>query len=322
LQSGTVTVVFMGSPGFAVPTLELLHASGRFDVVLAVTQPDKPQGRGRKMAPTPVRHAAEALGVPVVIKATGGYGELRDRLLLLKPDFIVVVAFGLILKQDILDLPRYGCINLHASLLPRHRGVSPIPAALLSGDEVTGCTSMFMDQGIDTGPILGARETTILPTDTAGSLSARLAELGARLMVETLEGIVEGALKASAQDESKATHTRKLKKDDGLIRWDATASHIERLVRAMQPWPTAYTFCAGKRLIVLRAQARAGERSTRTPGTVVSIDPLRVSCGEGLLEIEELKVQGKGARRAKEFVSGYHVAAGDLLASDDAVDDR
>lgn len=322
MQPRKATVIFMGSPGFSVPTLELLHASARFDVVLVVTQPDKPQGRGRKVAPTPVRSAAEALGIPVAVKTKGGYGELRERMFLLRPDFIVVIAFGLILKEDILSLPRYGCINLHASLLPRYRGVSPIPSALLSGDETTGCTSMFMDQGIDTGAVLLARETPILPEDTAGSLAARLSVLGARVIAETLEGILAGTLEGRTQDESKATHTRKLKKDDGRIEWNDNAEYIARLVRAMHPWPTAYTFYAGRRLIVLRARTCAGDSRGHKPGTIVSIDPLRVGCGHGTLEIDQVKVQGKGEQAAREFVSGYRVAAGSCFTGDEPYEDR
>jgi methionyl-tRNA formyltransferase len=260
--------------------------------------------------------------LPVAVKTKGGYGELRERISILRPDFIVVIAFGLILKEDILALPKYGCINLHASLLPRYRGVSPIPFALLSGDEMTGCTSMFMDQGIDTGAVLRVRETPIRPTDTAGSLSSRLAALGAQVMVETLEGILAGTLEGCAQDESKATYTRKLKKDDGRIEWSDNAGQVARLVRAMHPWPTAYTFYAGKRMIVLQAHSCADDSSGYAPGTVVSIDPLRVSCGDGTLEIDEVKVQGRGEQRAREFVSGYRIAVGDVLTGDAPSNDR
>ncbi|MBI4720047.1 MAG: methionyl-tRNA formyltransferase [Chitinivibrionia bacterium] len=315
-QPVTPTVVFMGSPGFSVPTLILLHQSKRYEVVLVVTQPDKPQGRGRKVAPTPVRSTAEALGLPVAIREKGGYGELRERISLLKPDFIVVVAFGLILREDILAIPKYGCINLHASLLPRYRGVSPISSALLAGEQVTGCTSMFMDQGIDTGAILLERETPILPEDTAGSLSVKLAVLGAHVIADTLERILSGSLAGRAQDESKATYTRKLKKDDGKIDWSRDAEYIARLVRAMHPWPTAYTFFASKRLIVLGARACAAGGTGSLPGAVVSTDPLRVSCGLGALEIGEVKVQGKERQSAGEFVSVNRISAGTVLSGE------
>lgn len=310
MQSGRVNVVFMGSPDFSVPTLELLHRSNRFEVALVVTQPDKPRGRGRKLTPTPVRHCAEELGLPVAVRIKGKYRDLYNQIAALEPDVIVVIAFGLILKKDLLDLPAYGCVNLHASLLPQYRGVAPIPAAVLSGDAKTGCTSMFMDEGIDTGDILLTRELEILADDTAGSVSTKLAFIGAELIAETLEQLVAGTVEGKKQDDALATYTHKLKKVDGYIDWRDGAEQISRLIRAMNPWPTAYTFYNGKRLIILQARP-VEDQTTSPPGAVISIDPLTVRCGTGALEIMQLIVQGRGVQREREFVSGYRVRPGD-----------
>lgn len=317
MHAGSVKVVFMGSPDFSVPTLEALHRSGRFDVALVVTQPDKPRGRGRKMTPTPVRHSAEELGLPVTVRRKGKYRELYNRIAELAPDVIVVVAFGLILKKDLLGLPRYGCVNLHASLLPRYRGVAPIPAAILAGDAVTGVTSMLMDEGVDTGDILMKRELEILHDDSSGSVSTKLAFVGADLMVETLQGLVAGTVTGTPQDDTLATYTHKLSKADGYIDWREDADQISRLIRAMNPWPTAYTFYRGKRLIILQAAPVDDPGPVVFPGTVISVDPLTIRCGSGALEIIQLIVEGRGVQREREFVSGYRIRTGELFSCED-----
>jgi methionyl-tRNA formyltransferase len=315
LHARSVKVVFMGSPDFAVPALEAVHRSNQFEVRLVITQPDKPRGRGRNLSPTPVRNAAQSLGIPVLIKTKENYAEIYSEISALAPDFIVVAAFGMILKKDLLELPKRACVNLHASLLPKYRGVSPVPAALLSGDTVTGCTTMLMDEGIDTGDILLAERIDISGDDTAGSLSKKLALTGAGLLVKTLEGLLAGTIRAKKQDHDLATHTRKLKKNNGLIDWTKDARYIERFVRAMNPWPTAFTFYKGKRLIILKAQPGLTSRTSPLPGMICSLDPLTVECGIGALDIVELKVQGKKALSAAAFVSGYRVKAGDIFGT-------
>ncbi len=303
----------MGTPDFSVPTLEAVHFSNRFEVSLAVTQPDKPRGRGREVSATPVRKSADLLGIPVAIKTRANYGELFARIVSLKPDFIVVAAFSMILPVDLLDLPRLGCINLHASLLPKYRGVSPVQASILSGDESTGCTTMLMDEGIDTGDILLQIEQKIDPEETSGSLACKLAAAGADLLVRTLEGVADGKIQPKKQDDSKATHTRKIKKSDGIIDWGMKAVDLNRLVRAMNPWPSAYGTFRGKRIIVLESRPLQGGFGGASPGAIVSLDPLAVECGEGRLELRMIKIEGKKALDSIRFVSGYRIQKGERL---------
>jgi methionyl-tRNA formyltransferase len=300
----------MGSPDFAVPLLEGLAESDAFDVVQVVTQPDRPKGRGKKLTPTAVKSRAVEHGLPVVEMSRDNYGEIVEALRKLEPGFIVVAAFGVILKRDLLSLPSHGCINLHASLLPRHRGVSPIQASLLAGDLETGCTTMRMDEGIDTGDILLAASTPIEDTDTAGSLEKRLADLGAPLVLQTLSGILSGDVHGEKQDETLANYTRKIRKEHGRIDWSRDAVEIWRQVRAMSPWPSAHTEYGGKRLIVLESAAGEGASA---PGVVASVKPLRVGTGHGVLELVSVKLAGGKAMNASAFVSGYGVTKGEKL---------
>ncbi len=306
----------MGSPDFAVPSLDALCGSGRYRPALVVSQPDRPRGRGQSVSPTPVRARALELGIPTLTmeKATyaGGVRIIADA----KPDVIVVVAFGLILRSDLLDMPPRGCINVHASLLPRHRGVSPIQAAILAGDDVTGCTTMRIDEGVDTGDMLLQEETPIAPGDTAGSLFERLATLGAGLLVKTLDGLVDGTVKPVAQDHARATVTKKIRKTHGAIDWSKDAVHLARLVRAMTPWPTAFTMHDGRRLIVEEAIARTGAARAE-PGIVVTLDPLVVACGEGSLEIRRLRPEGRRAMTPREYAAGHRLEKGDRFGAGD-----
>jgi methionyl-tRNA formyltransferase len=304
------TVVFMGSPDFALPSLEALYRSGRYAPSLVVSQPDRPRGRGRKIVPTPVRAYAVERGTPTDVMSRKNYAEVVTRIAALEPDVVVVVAFGIILKRDLLDLPRLGCVNVHASLLPRHRGVSPIQAAILSGDAVTGCTTMRIDEGIDTGDVLMTRATDVRPDDTAGKLSDRLASMGGELLVRTLDGLFDGTLAPTPQREEGATYTGKLKKTDGVIDWRRSAEEIERHIRAMTPWPSAYTHVGdarGARLIVGEARE---VRATGEPGTVVTASPLVVACGEGALEIVRLRPEGGRMMSAEAFLSGHPLQPG------------
>lgn len=308
-------VVFMGSPDFAVPSLDALVESKCFAPVLVVSQPDRPRGRGRDVSPTHVRQRAIDLGIPSITMSRETYGAGVLAVTEAKPDIIVVVAFGLILRRDLLDLPKYGCINVHASLLPKYRGVSPIQAAILAGDASTGCTTMHIDEGVDTGDMLLQEATPIRDTDTAGSLSERLAAIGAPLLVNTLHGLIDGSVQPKPQDHALATHTKKIKKEHGAIDWSRDAAYLARHARAMSPWPTAYTFHRGVRLIVEEAVAVAAA-SQAPPGTVVSLEPLRVATGEGALELRALRPEGKRAMTAREFVAGHRLAVGDVLARD------
>ncbi len=303
----------MGSPEFAVPTLEALAACPDVDVVQVVTQPDRAKGRGRTVSPTPVKVVAKKLGYPVMVMTREGYGARAREIAAIQPDVIVVVAFGLILKEDLLGLPKLGCVNLHGSLLPKYRGVSPIQAAILAGDEVTGCTTILMDRGIDTGDMLLTERIEILPEDTAQSLGERISRAGAGLIVRTLLELRSGSITRQKQDPDAGTYTKKIRKEQGLVSWTKTAEEISRLVRAMYPWPTAYTFHSGKRLILLGVRPLAQEASDAPPGSVLSLVPFRVACGSGTLEIQRLKPEGKRALDAPAFAPGSKIRPGDIL---------
>ncbi|MDH4037020.1 MAG: methionyl-tRNA formyltransferase [Candidatus Krumholzibacteria bacterium] len=308
--------VFMGSPDFAVPSLDALVESGRYRPTLVVSQPDRPRGRGQTVSPTPVRARAVELHIPTITMEKSSYAEGVRAIAAEKPDVIVVVAFGMILKSDLLDMPPRGCVNVHASLLPKHRGVSPIQAAILAGDEVTGCTTMLIDEGVDTGDILLQQETPVNTSDTAGTLFDRLAHIGAELLVKTLDGISDGSVKPKKQDDALATHTRKIKKTHGEIDWTKDAVHLARLVRAMTPWPSAYTTHNGKRLIIEQASPQQ-TTIPHPPGTIVSTDPLLVSCGNGTLEIHRVRPEGRKSMTTRDYVAGHPIAAGDRFGASD-----
>jgi len=298
----------MGTPDFAVASLDALHASGRYVPGLVVSQPDRPRGRGRHTVPTPVRARALEYGIETRQMSKQNYAEVVAELAALEPDVVIVVAFGIIIKRDLLDLPRLGCVNVHASLLPGHRGVSPIQAAILAGDAQTGCTTMHIDEGIDTGDILLKAATEILPSDTAGSLSDRLADIGGALLVRTLDGLFDGSVTPVAQEASPTPYTKKIRKRHGEIDWSLDAASLARRVRAMTPWPSAFTFVGGNRVILTRAEPVAdcgGEA-----GTLVSLDPFRVACGQGCLEIMSLKPEGKKSMSPNAFLAGHPLEPG------------
>jgi len=307
-------IVFMGSPDFAVPSLDALVESGRYRPLLVVSQPDRPRGRGQAVDPTPVRARALNLGIPTLTMTKETYAEGVEAVRAARPDAIIVVAFGLILRRDLLDMPEFGCINVHASLLPRHRGVSPIQAAILAGDEVTGCTTMRIDEGVDTGNILLRAETPIGPDDTAGTLTARLAGLGAGLLLRTLDGVFDGSVHEVVQDNSLATVTKKIRKHHGLIDWTRSAVELERRVRAMTPWPSAYSFLNGRRLLI-DAVAVAPQATNAAPGTVVSLEPLVVACGEGALDIRMLRPEGRRSMPPRAFRAGNPLEMGEVFST-------
>jgi methionyl-tRNA formyltransferase len=299
----------MGSPEFSVSTLDALVSAAWFEVIRVVTQPDRPKGRGQRVTPTPVKAYGVAQGIPVATMTKGNYAEVVSELRATAPDFVVVASFGIILKKDLLDLPGYGCVNLHASLLPKYRGVSPIQAAILAGDTETGCTTMLMDEGVDTGDMLLAERVAITPDDTAGTLERKLASVGGPLVVKTLSGILDGSVRPVPQDDAAASYTKKVRKEHGAIDWSKSAREIERRVRAMLPWPTAYTAFSGKRLIVLEAVVIP--EISAEPGTVISTSPLVVASGHGGLELRRVKIEGRREMDAKSFLAGYRVRAGE-----------
>ncbi len=314
-------VVFMGTPDFAVPSLDILIKEG-YEVEAVVTQPDKPKGRGKKITPPPVKLRALQDNIPVLQPERIKTPEFESQIKQYSPDLIVVVAYGKILPRNILDIPALGCINVHASLLPRYRGAAPINWAIINGEEVTGVTTMLMDAGMDTGDILLMDEIGIDPDMTAGELHDILAEIGARLLSQTLEKLRKGELKPVKQDDSKASYAPMLDKDLGRINWEEPAIKIHNLVRGTNPWPCAFTYYKGKRMKIWttrpvtleeRAGLIAGEGNGRIPGRIVKASPdgLYVECGEGIIRI--LNLQMENSRRMDVAECWHNMDEGEIL---------
>jgi methionyl-tRNA formyltransferase len=309
-----VKLVFCGTPRFAVPTLEALLAAGH-TIELVVSQPDRPVGRKQIVEPTPVKQTALSAGLPILQPdKIRNNTELRSRLEAIAPDAIVVVAYGRIIPPWMLALPRLGCINLHGSLLPKYRGAAPIQWAVATGETVTGNTTMLLEEGLDTGPILLQQEVAIEPDQTAADLFEVLAVRGAPLMLETLAGLANGSILAKPQDHSRATQAPPLTRDDGRMDFAAyTATELRNRWRGFQPWPGAFTALDGKKLIVHRMDvAVCAAGCVEVPGTVVvDRDLLRVGCAKGTwLALVELQVEGKKRMTAAEFLRGVHLASG------------
>lgn len=307
-------VVFMGTPDFAVPTLQAIHEAGH-ELLAVVTQPDKPKGRGEKLAFPPVKEQALAYGVPIYqpvrIKKEPEFVELLKKL---APDVIVVVAFGQILPKEVLDIPRYGCINVHASLLPRLRGAAPIQWAIIEGEKKTGITTMFMDVGLDTGDMLLKEETEISREETGGSLHDRLAQMGGPLLIRTLEELEKGSLVRVKQKEEESTYARMLDKALGQLDFTKPAIELERLIRGLNPWPSAYTHLNGKTLKIWKAEAVL-ENSDKKPGEacLVTKEELEIQTGSGILKVRELQLEGKKRMSTEAFLRGYEITVGTLL---------
>ena len=307
-------LVFCGTPGFAVPTLERLVAAGH-SIPLVVTQPDRPRGRGMELSFSPVKDAAIRLGISVLQPAAiKNNTEFRDQLGAIAPDAIIVVGYGRIIPQWMIDLPRLGNLNLHASLLPKYRGAAPIQWAIANGESVTGVTTMRIDAGLDTGDILMQREISIDLKDTSETLGPKLAAIGAELMVETLRGLATGQVRPTPQDHSQATLAPILKKEDGRMAFARTANDLFNRLRGFQPWPGAFTIFRGKMLQVHRAQP-VQHAAKLTPGQVaVEGTRLFVGCGTGTsLELVEIQLEGKRRMTAPEFINGYRPKSGDHL---------
>ena len=296
-----INIIFMGSPEFALPTLKAL--AGKYTIAGVVTQPDRPAGRGRNLKAPPVKEMALDLGLSVIQPQRLKDPEAIEQIRRWNPDLIIVAAFGQILRPEVLDLPRYGCLNVHASLLPRWRGAAPIQAAILDGDRDTGITIMKMDPGLDTGPILKKIATPIFPDDTTGSLSLRLAELGAILLLETLPQYLAGNLDPETQDDSSATYAPMIKKAESELNFNHSAASLERRVRAFNPWPSAYTEWQGNRLKIHRSHTAKN----------IMLEPGKKSIHEGLpaigtsdrlLVLDEVQPAGKKAMSAEVFLRG------------------
>ena len=307
----SIRTVFMGTPEFALPPLEGLLAAGA-DLVGVYTQPDRPKGRGKKLTASPVKRLALEHDIPVYqpqkLRDPATVEELRE----LAPDLIIVVAYGQILPEAVLEIPKYHCINIHASLLPKYRGAAPINKAIIDGETETGVTTMLMDVGLDTGAMLFKMSLPIGADETAGKLHDRLSLLGRKAMEETLHQLCQETLNPIEQDDELSSYASMMKKEDGLIDWHHSATAIHNQVRGLDPWPAAYTSLAGN---VLKIAATAIEDGNGTPGTVISADKtgVRIACGEGILNIGELQLPGKKRLSAANFISGKALMPGTLL---------
>ncbi len=313
-------IIFMGTPEFAVPSLEALFRGGH-EVVGVVTQPDRPKGRGQRMVASPVKQLAQAQGIPILQPEKMKSPELLQALTAWRPDVIAVTAFGRILPKSILDLPPGGCVNVHGSLLPRYRGAAPIQWALIHGDTETGITTMLMDEGMDTGPMLLQRVVPIEPEDTAAELGRRLATVGGELLVETLEGLENETITPREQEHQKATNAPLLTKAAGLINWTQPAQDIVNRIRGLSPWPGCYTFLNDQRLVIWKAkiEGRGGESNSQgVPGTILEVQTseIRVLTGEGVLRITEVQPANKRRMTVEEFLQGRSLRSGEVFVSE------
>lgn len=306
-------IVFMGTPDFSVPALESL-VSGGHQVIAVVTQPDKPKGRGKAVLMTPVKEKALELGIPVYQPVKVREESFITMLEEMKPDAIVVVAFGQILSKRILDIPKYGCINIHASLLPKYRGAAPIQWAVINGETETGITTMVMDTGIDTGDMLEKVIIPVDPDETGGSLHDKLSVAGGRLILSTLQKAEEGTLVRMPQTDEGTCYAKMLTKSLGDIDWSQSAEQIERLIRGLNPWPSAYTSLNGKTLKIWQAQVLADEYEGALGQVVKAVKgDLLVKTGKGSLRITSLQLEGKKRMDTDAFLRGYPVEAGTVL---------
>lgn len=306
-------VIYMGTPDFSVGALEEIIKAGH-EVALVVTQPDKPKGRGKAMQFTPVKECALEHGIevfqPVKIRETANVEYLRKY----NPDIIVVAAFGQILPKSILDMAKYGCINIHASLLPKYRGAAPIQWSVINGDEVSGVTIMRMDEGVDTGDMITKRQVRLAEDETGGSLFDKLAEVGAKLCIETMDMIENGTAEYTPQNSEEATHTSMISKELGEIDWKKPAVEIERLIRGLNPWPSAFTHLNGKTFKIWKAKV-SDESFDCQPGCVCKVDKnaMYVQTGEGVLSLVEVQLEGKKRMEIDAFLRGCSVEEGSFF---------
>lgn len=314
MRNRKLKIIFMGTPEFAVPSLKELDKN-HYDVTLVVTQPDRPKGRGRKVIPSPVKETAISLGYEVIQPVSIKTDSFREIIRKHKPDIFVVAAYGHILTKDILEIPVIGSINIHASLLPEYRGSAPIQWAIINRERETGVTTMFMDEGLDTGDILLSSKLEIAQDDTSATLHDRLAKLGASLLIKTIKNIETEEIMPIPQDHKKATYAPLLKKNDGHITWKKSAEDIEAFIRGITPWPGAFTFYGNKRLKIFSARPILTDSTVVPPGTVIKgfTDELRIATGKGALSI--LKIQGESGNQLyiKDFLRGCSIPPGSIL---------
>lgn len=306
-------IIYMGTPAFACPTLQTL-IDRQEQVVAVFTQPDRPKGRGQKLQPPPVKELAERHGIPVCQPPKVRAPEVIEQIRALQPDLIVVVAFGQILPKALLEIPPQGCVNVHASLLPRYRGAAPLNWCIVNGETETGVTTMLMDVGLDTGPMLLKKSTPIGPDETIISLHDRMACMGAELLAETLDGLKAGRISPEAQDDTLSCYAPLIKKEDGLIDWNRPASAIHNQIRGLASWPGCYTYLNGEPLKVHRASLA---QQHGPAGSVLSATAagITVACGEGALTIHELQAAGSRRMDSASFLAGHPIAPGTCFSA-------
>lgn len=308
-------IIFMGTPQIAVPALETLIDS-EYELIAVVTQPDAPKGRHKTPVPSPVKTAAAASRIRVLQPEKARDPEFISEISALKPDFICVMAYGQILPKELLDIPKYGCINVHTSLLPMYRGASPISACILAGEKETGVTTMLMDEGLDTGDILLSQKVAIEKKETTQSLENKLSEISGKLLYDTIRRLAAGEIKGVKQ-EGKTCYAGMIKKEEGLIDWSNDAASIERKIRAYYPWPGAYTLYKGQRVKIFDADVSNESGVTCRAGEILCADKtLAVCCGKGTLTINELQAEGKKRMKAADFLRGVHIMAGETLGGE------
>jgi len=310
-------IIFMGTPEFSVPCLKMLIEEG-YEIPAVITQPDKPKGRGKKLCAPPVKEFALSCGInvyqPEKVKTKEFVGLIRS----MSPDLIIVVAYGKILSKRVLDIPRLGCINVHASLLPKYRGAAPYQWAIINGEKVTGITTMLMDEGMDTGDILLRREMNIPDDMTAGELHDKLSIMGAEILKETLKKLEMGVLTPVPQNNDEATYASMLNKDMGNIDWTKSARDICNLIRGTNPWPGAYTYLNGCRIRIWKAEIIDNQRTGQQPGAVVDVDKcsLIVECGKGTLKVLELQMDNCRKMFTEEYLCGHKINKGDVFVKE------
>lgn len=305
-------IIFMGTPEFSAPAIDSLVAAGH-EIAAVFSQPDKPKGRGYAMTPPPVKVKALEYGIPVYQPKSMRDGEALAIFNDIKPDVGVVIAYGKILPQEILDAPKFGCINVHASLLPKYRGSAPIQWSVIDGESRTGVTTMQMHAGIDTGDMLLVSETDILPDETAGELHDRLSSMGAELIVRTLDALEKGELKPQKQDDSQSCYAKMLTKELCAVDWSRSAKEIHDQIRGLSPWPVATAVLEGKKLKLHRSAISAMDNPEARCGEIISLDPLTVRCGSGAIELLEVQAEGKKRMTAQDYLRGHKLDLGTIL---------
>jgi len=316
MGKGLPSLIFMGTPEFALPSLGALIAAGA-PILLVITQPDRPKGRGQKLRPPPVKEFAVAHGLPVFQPERVKSPEVISRAETLAPACLVVVAYGQLLPERLLKIPPLGTVNVHASLLPRYRGAAPIPWAVIEGEMATGVTTMLLDPGMDTGDMLLSREIPIGPEDTGGSLHDRLAEVGASVLAETLARLADGSLTPRPQDHSQATYAPMIRPEDCRVNWQEEAERVSRRIRALDPWPGAFTLWQGKRLKLFGCRTLSSGAAGALPGTVLVSGPedLDVAARGGAVRLRSLQLEGRRRLAAADFLKGYQLTVGTVLGA-------